>query len=195
LSELINSFGYRHAFRYLSSSRARPWDDRDLDCIEGLKCFNFILGGISVTSVWFYFTAFKNYFGIFGILQNPLTGIFIAANMAVETFLFFSSFTLTHRCYQIMDAKGGQILSVFDYLKILARKLVRLAPAYYLMWFVLWCLTSRIAKGSYFYNSETVFEDCKDELVPTLLWFANLLPSQGPYMGCYPQSFPLQLDL
>ena len=94
------------------------------------------------------------------MLQVPFTGIFIAANMALETFLLFSSFTLTHRCYQIMDAKGGRLLSVTDYLKIMARKLVRLAPPYYLMWLLLWCLTSRIAKGAFYYNTAYIFEDC-----------------------------------
>lgn len=63
--EFINSFNANSAYQYLSSSRAKPWDDRDLDCIEGLKVFNFVLAGIAVTAMWFYFTSYKNVFGIF----------------------------------------------------------------------------------------------------------------------------------
>jgi len=44
--EFINSFNCIYAFEHLSRSRARPWDDRELDVMEGMKLISFIMTSI-----------------------------------------------------------------------------------------------------------------------------------------------------
>ena len=47
-----------------------------------------------------------------------------ACNLAIDGFLFISSFLGFHKCFLIMDAKG-ETLSVSDILKLYARKFLR----------------------------------------------------------------------
>jgi len=49
-----------------------------------------------------------------------------------------------------MDARDGHF-TVQDYGKIIARKFLRLAVPYYLMWLVLWGINSRFASGYYWH--------------------------------------------
>ena len=64
---------------------------------------------------------------------------FMTANIALEGFVFFSAFQTAYRSYQIMQARQG-LLQPTDILKIYARKFVRLAPVYYMFWFILWAI-------------------------------------------------------
>ena len=75
----------------------------------------------------------------------PVTG-YIGANIGLEIFIFVSAFLGGYKLFQIMDAKNG-VLDIKDILKWWARKFLRLAPMYYLMWIVLWGLTSRTDTG------------------------------------------------
>ena len=93
-----------------------------------------------------------------------------------------------------MEAKNGYLEPV-DILKIYARKFIRIAPAYYGMWAILWCLTSRIARGPIWHNTNMSFETCNDNWLPTLFLYGNLSPKEmRPYTGCYQPAWPIQLD-
>ena len=84
-----------------------------------------------------------------------------------------------------MDAKGAR-LDVRDILYIYARKFLRLAPAYYGMWFILWGATARIGKGSMWHVTDHVYETCKENWFPTLIMMGNILPNNMMFtMGCY----------
>lgn len=104
----------------------------------------------------------------------------------------FSTFTLTYRCFQIMEAQGGKALSVKDYFKIVGRKYFRLALPLYIVWLLLWCLNSRLFTGPIWHNTNIVYEDCKELWWPTFLFIGNLVPNEmNPYKGCLQQAFPL----
>ena len=94
-----------------------------------------------------------------------------------------------------MEAKNNYLEPV-DILKIYARKFVRIAPAYYIMWLLMWCLTSRIANGPIWHNTNMNFETCNENWMPTLFMYGNLYPQEMiPYTGCYQFAWPLQLDM
>jgi rhamnogalacturonyl hydrolase YesR len=84
-----------------------------------------------------------------------------------------------------MDAKNDA-LSVKDILKIYARKFLRLAPAYYGMWVLLWAATARIGDGAIWHNTNITFESCNVQWLPTLFMAGNIVPwEMNPYAGCY----------
>ena len=58
-----------------------------------------------------------------------------------------------------MEAKGG-CLSFKDMLMIWARKWLRLAPCYYIMWLFLWGITARIGEGSSWNVANMGFRTC-----------------------------------
>lgn len=194
--QVINSFNIQHAYQYVSGSRAKPWDDRELDVLEGIKTISFVFTTISQTAFYLVETNMINLFNVFQVQRLLPVSTFIQSNLAMENFLFLSVFILTYRCFQIMDAKGGRVLSLKDIVKIYLRKLLRLAIPYYIMWFLLWCITSRLVKGPIAATSSITFMDCKEDWIYTALFVGNLYPTDmRPYEGCFQQAFPLQLDL
>lgn len=85
-----------------------------------------------------------------------------------------------------MDAKNGSALSLCDIFKIIVRKFYRLAIPYYLLWLILWTVTSRSGSGALWANTSVTYEDCKDKWIYTLLFVGNLFPADmKPYEGCF----------
>lgn len=83
-----------------------------------------------------------------------------------------------------MDAKN-ETLSLSDYGKIIARKFFRLAMPFYLIWFMLWCLQSRVINGPLWQNTDIIFGECDKYWWTTALWIGNLYPGEmAPYKGC-----------
>jgi hypothetical protein len=89
-------------------------------------------------------------------MQKIEVTAFISSNLALENFIFISVFFSAYRAFQIMDAKM-EILSLKDILMIYTRKFIRLAPAYYGMWILLWGLTSRATSGPLWHLSNMTF--------------------------------------
>lgn len=119
------------------------------------------------------------------MMRMPPVSIFIAANLGLETFVMLSAFLGGYRAFQIMDSKDG-VLSIVDILKIWARKWLRMAPMYYFVWMFSWALTSRIASGPLWTNTNMAYETCPDNWVYTLLWVGNIFPNlMPPYTGCF----------
>lgn len=119
---------------------------------------------------------------------------FISANLANECFFMVSSFLTAYKCFQIMEARKGD-LTIFDYAKIILRKFFRLAPAYYGMWMIMWVAQSRTGDGPIWHITNMNFETCKDDWYSTFFWHANLSKEMVPYSGCYSFAWPLQVDM
>ena len=45
--DIIYSFNCWNAFTHLSKTRAKPWDNRELDSLEGMKFLSFVFTAIS----------------------------------------------------------------------------------------------------------------------------------------------------
>lgn len=195
LGKLLQSFSCISAYRELSRTRCKPWDDRELDALEGMKFISFVFTTISQTAFSLLFTFQPDLTGVFLTIAALPTTSFVCMNLGMETFIFLSAFTLAYRCFQIMMAKGGA-LSLGDYCCIIARKYFRLALPVYLVWLLLWCLQSRIFNGPIWANTNIIYEDCADNWWATLAFVGNLVPAQmEPYTGCMQQAFPLQIDM
>lgn len=185
----------KNAYDHLSGSRAKPWDDRELDCLEGMKFFSFKLTTISQTAYCLVNTMIINMLNVFNVEEVIFTTSFMSANIAMEAFIFLSVFMTTYRVFQILEAREGKFY-FSDYVKIILRKFFRLAIPYYFFWLVLWCLNSRVFNGPIWHNSNARYETCKDQWWSTAAFIGNLLPEEMyPYGDCYQQAFPLQVDM
>lgn len=89
-----------------------------------------------------------------------------------------------------MDARES-VLSLGDIIKIYARKFVRIAPVYYLMWLLVWGLTARVMKGSLSNAANDQMAQCSDQWLLTLFMVNNLQTEMQAYSGCYQQGWPL----
>jgi len=147
---ILISFSMGQLFYHLKGTRCKPWDDRELDLLEGFKVLSFFLATVGNTAYMFAKSALIDAITVLRLFQSPFVTAFIAALVGFEVFFFISAFLTSYRCFMIMEAKG-ECLSIVDILKIYARKWVRLAPCYYAMWLFLWGLTARIGSG-FMYN-------------------------------------------
>ena len=97
----------------------------------------------------------------------------------MEVFLFLSCFTTAYRTFQIIEATGNKF-GVIDILKIIFRKYIRLAIPYYLMWIILWILSSRITSGPIWHMTNITFETCSNtgDFLATLFFVGNLYPNK-----------------
>ena len=170
---------------HVVGTRCKPWDDRELDVLEGFKFLSFLLATVGQTSYMLSKAALLDVFTVLRMFHGPVVAAFIAANLGFEVFFFISAFLTSYRCFMIMEAKGG-CLSVLDVLKIYARKWVRLAPVYYAMWLFLWGVTARLGSGFMWNVADGAYGECADLWWPTLLFIGNLYPGEMvPFVGCY----------
>ena len=56
IREIIASFNCISAYKELTRSRCKPWDDRELDALEGFKLIAFIMTCASNAVYIFFFT-------------------------------------------------------------------------------------------------------------------------------------------
>jgi len=96
---MLKSFSLSDSYNNAQMSRAKPWDDRELDAIEGFKFWSFKLTTISQTCFSLCFTNLVNLFGLLDLLTNPFVTAFIECNLAMEVFLFLSCFTTIYRTF------------------------------------------------------------------------------------------------
>lgn len=113
---------------------------------------------------------------ILTLLASFPINIVISTNLCLETFIFVSAFLGFYKCFQIMEARGSS-LTFEDYLKIVARKWLRLAPMYYIMWIIIWSISSRISSGPIWWKSDKLSYKCDENWVSTLFMVGNLFPA------------------
>lgn len=51
---------------------------------------------------------------------------------------------------------------------------MRLAPSYYIFWFILWSVQARIASGPIWYFTNITFETCDQSWAWSFFWLNNL---------------------
>ena len=99
VGSLMYSFNCISAYRAMSRTRCKPWDDRELDALEGMKVISFFFTTISQTAFSLLFTQIVNLTGVFLTIDALPTTSFVCMNLGMETFIFLSSFTLGYRCF------------------------------------------------------------------------------------------------
>jgi hypothetical protein len=171
----IHAFSFGPMYDFLKGTRCKPWDNRELDVLDGFKANAFVLYTISQTALMMLFAVLINLFEIFALLRNFFINIVMAANLGLEIFIFISAFLGFYKSMQIMDARGG-LLTPLDILKLWLRKFLRLAPAYYIMWLLIWTCTSRAASGPLWHLAEMNTKTCAQDWASTLYMAGNIWP-------------------
>jgi len=88
----IHAFSFGPMYDFCSGTRCKPWDNRELDVLDGFKANAFVLYTISQTAIMILFAVLINLFEIFALLRNLFINIVMAANLGLEIFIFISAF-------------------------------------------------------------------------------------------------------
>lgn len=193
--EIVNSFSIIKMYNYLSGTRCKPWDNRELDTFDGIKVFSYLVCTIGQAASCLLITWFYNIFNVFSVLRSIIACPIAMSNIAVEVFFFVSAFFTTYRCIMIMNAQDS-VLTIGDYFKIILRKFIRLAPVYYTCWLFLWAATPNVVTGPLSYLAANNMISCSTDWVATLFMAGNIfVPNMVINQGCYQSSWPLQMDI
>jgi peptidoglycan/LPS O-acetylase OafA/YrhL len=145
-----------NGFKELVSTRCNPWDNRELDIIEGFKFASFLMLQFLSTSLFLNGAPQYNVWKMLDFLQQLFFTVVISCNMATDLFIVLSGFLGAYKCLQIYEANGGKIYFK-DMLKLYARKFLRLAPMLYLIFFFGWASGSRFSDGPVWINYQALF--------------------------------------
>ena len=86
-------------------SKTKPWDDRELDMLDGMKFLNYFAGNIAFDIITTYAVTPNQWWTFVRIVQRSDFVQWLPTYTAIDGFLFLNAFLMTNRCYQIMDAK------------------------------------------------------------------------------------------
>lgn len=124
--------------RCRSATKSYREDNRELDVLEFWKYVCLFLCQINATAFYQLTASIANPWQILDFFKMLCISIVISAQIAVETFHFFSSFICAYQCFKYLRETDKRYLSVMDILRVYVRKYLRLAPMYYLVLLAGW---------------------------------------------------------
>jgi hypothetical protein len=175
LSKVLNSFSLNTILADLRSSRCKPWDNRELDCLEGFKYISMFLIILNYTAFYLMTAPLWDPWQVLDFFQSISLGIVISSNIACEAFFFLSAFIGGYQCFMILDAKDSKFFSIKDIGKIYIRKYMRLAPFYYFILFLGWSSCSDISDGPVWSVMNGLWYDCSSTWVYKVLFVGNII--------------------
>lgn len=88
----IHAFSFGPMYNFLKGTRCKPWDNRELDVLDGFKSNAFVMYTISQTSIMILFAVLIDLFEIFALIRNLFINVVMSLNLALEIFIFISAF-------------------------------------------------------------------------------------------------------
>ena len=182
------------AFSNLHNSRCSPWDDRELDILEGFKFISFVFLQLMSTTLFFNGAPQLNIWKMLDFLQQIFFTVIISSNMATDLFMALSGFIAAYKCIQLFDANGGSI-SGKDVGKMYLRKFVRLAPMLYFVFFLGWVITPRLKDAPTWVATNQLFYKCDQYWWAQVLFIGNIVPYfEEVSCGCFYWAWGLYCD-
>ena len=89
-------------YDYASGTRCKPWDNRELDILDGLKCISFFMTSVSITAYMLLYTNIIDLLEVQSIVmstQSWISSVAFATGIAFESFFLISSFLGFYKCF------------------------------------------------------------------------------------------------
>ena len=96
---ILASFSLAHLVHHIKGTRCKPWDDRELDVMDGLKVISFFFATSGNASYMFVHCSTIDFLGGYAMNTSAKTASFIANGLGVETFFMISAFFTAYRCF------------------------------------------------------------------------------------------------
>lgn len=182
--QTITNFSFINAFKTLTKTRCKEWDNRELDIIESFKFMTTVMTLVLGTSFFLMSGATYNTWKLLDFFQLLFFAFVVSCNNALDVFYYLSMFLGVYKCLQIYEANDNKF-GIKDALKLYARKILRLAPLYYTVFFFGWYVGVRMNSGPIWYSYGNLFYDCGTYWWADLLFIGNFVPFFTPATsGC-----------
>jgi hypothetical protein len=180
------------AFETLTGRRGRSYDERELDVFETVKTISFGMG----------ITAYTTQYQIAGSTNNPwevlnfptfFNFIVMGSVIVLELFFAISAFMYSYRILKLAEVKS---ITFWDCMKIWMRKVIRLAPVVWVVFFIFWSFMPRLNSGPVWQETEMLFASCRTDWWTKLLLIGNIIPfDQPPTYGCFYWDYMIAIDI
>lgn len=145
------------AIKELKSSRCQPWDDKELDTLDGLKFIGFILLQLTSASLFMAGAPQYNTWKLFDFLTELFFTLIVSANQATDLFITISAFLGTYKLIQASQANPDGKLHFSDFLVLFLKKYLRLAPLLYVVFFMGWVFGPRLQEAPAWVNYNNLY--------------------------------------
>jgi peptidoglycan/LPS O-acetylase OafA/YrhL len=179
----------------MKTSRCNPWDNRELDILEGIRFFSFVFLMIMGTSLFMNPAVKATPWNALDMKKGTMFTLIMSTNQATDVFIALSGFIGMYKCMQIYEANGNR-LGAKDILKLYARKFFRTAPLIYAVFFFAWAAGSRFSEGPNYTSYQSLFLNCDKYWWSQLLMIGNLVPYfEETNGGCMYWAWTFYVDL
>lgn len=184
-----------NAFKRLKTTRCHPWDNRELDLLEGFRLICFVCLMLTASTLYLNNVPQYNFWFSADLLKEFMFTIILSTSMMSDFFFVISGFISFYKCMQIHEANGGKLF-FSDCLKFYARKYIRLAPMLYLIFFCGWAIGSRLTESPAWINYQYMFYDCNKYWWAQILFIGNFVPSFTEIgLGCFGWGWAMYCDM
>jgi len=192
---LLSNFSLTSCGAYLTESKCKDDDNRELDLFEFYKFINMVLVVLTEASFFLALYGVANPWIVMHFFKMFLFGITLSCNLAVESFPFIGAFFGAYQCFKILKKKNRKYFKFSEIMLLYFRKFLRIAPIYYLLLFLGWSSCSRISDGPMWPYTGAMWSTCPSTWWAQLLFVGNLYGYQDPSYGCFYWSWGVQCEL
>lgn len=93
----MTDFSILSGYKKLTSTRIKPWDDPELDILEGFKAISFVILIIIATSFYLLQASTINTWKILDCFDEVIYSFVMNGNFALEAFIVISGFLGAYR--------------------------------------------------------------------------------------------------
>eukprot|EP00347_Sterkiella_histriomuscorum_P012674 403367660 len=204
MSEMIENenfmrqFSIMRAFKDLTTSRMsqseRDKNIVDLDALEGFKALSMLNFVCTLTGYFVLLAPASNVYTVFSWAKSIFIAFIINNNVFAEGFILISALISTNMMLKVY-AKNGK-LTFRDIRNQFCGKFLRVVPLYYLMFFSVWTIFSRLSDGPFWHQYKIFYDNCETYWWTKILLIGNLHPFKTDIVyGCFNWTWFLECDI
>jgi len=145
------SFSIPAAFEEMPKSRAKPWENTELDILENFRAITCVLFSLMTTAIALtIITGVTNPWKPFYLFTSPIYTLVVNGLIASEAFFTISAFLAFYHLTQIFQLKDK--FSGIDIVKVFGKRLLSLLPLYYFVLLFGWFVGPRLADGPIWFS-------------------------------------------
>lgn len=195
-AENMKHFTISNILKDLTSSKCpKGEENQDLDIFEFFKFFSIIMCLVFETALCLKEAPLDNLWRIVDYFKYGIFAMVLSAQVAVESFYFYSAFLFSYKIFKMLDDNQKRYLTIKDIGRFYLKKYLRLAPAYYSCLFIGWSICAFLSNAPTWSFRRSFWYDCNSRWWAQLLFIGNLVGFQNTGFGCMYWVWSIQCDL
>jgi len=193
-TDLVSCFSVPKNLFSLNNPRTYNKEDKDLECLEGIRVLTMCWVLITMTCVYILTMNCRNLYLMIDYFNTYAFALIVSGIITPDLFIFLIYFLGFIKMSRYYDQNGG--IGPWDYLKLYAHRYFKLAPLYYFVFFFGWLVLPFLNDSSGWFVTERLFMKCEEQWFYVLTFLNNLIPFFTKCLeGCYYWPYVIPNDM